>query len=106
MILKHVFDTVKELNYYRKNKVCCSCKNFIWFHGSAGFCKYGPPGPSGMIDCMATCNLTHSEYKYNLAADIKSLKNIFTFMLSCKYKGRSDNNCNKSNDDDSETLYF
>ena len=87
-----IFNHIKESNYYRKNKVCCSCKNFIWFYGSAGFCKYGPPGPSGMIDCMDSCTLMPSEYKYDIIANIKSLKTLFLFYYyDIKYKFKSFN---------------
>ena len=40
-----------------KNKTCCACESFVWFHGSSGICdaKDNRLGFS-MIDCMNTCN--------------------------------------------------
>lgn len=37
------------------DKTCCACKNFIWFHGSAGTCV-AKAGCSYMMDCMDTCD--------------------------------------------------
>lgn len=40
-----------------KDKTCCACENFVWFHGSAGVCDAKDNRLcSHMRDCMSTCD--------------------------------------------------
>ena len=48
---------------YRKEKVCCSCRHFSSFMGSAGYCKAQKNDISDMIDIMGTCRNGHYKYK-------------------------------------------
>ena len=48
-----------EEQIYRKEKVCCSCKHFSSFMGSAGYCKAQDNKIEDMIDIMGTCHNGH-----------------------------------------------
>ena len=52
-----------EEQMYRKEKVCCSCKHFSSFMGSAGYCKAQDNKIEDMIDIMGTCHNGHYKYK-------------------------------------------
>ena len=47
----------------RKEKVCCSCKHFRWFMGSAGYCGKRDNTIRDMIDAMDCCNNGLYRYK-------------------------------------------
>lgn len=46
----------------RKDKICCSCKHFMWFMSSAGYCGKQRNKISDMIDAMDSCH--NGSYKY------------------------------------------
>ena len=48
----------------RNDKICCSCKHFIWFMGSAGYCGKQRNKISDMIDAMGSCHNGCYKYKY------------------------------------------
>ena len=47
-----------EEQIYRKEKVCCSCKHFSSFMGSAGYCKAQDNKIEDMIDIISECMIT------------------------------------------------
>lgn len=51
-----------ENQVYRKEKVCCSCKYFRSFMGSAGYCIKQNNNIDDMIDILDKCH--NGKYKY------------------------------------------
>ena len=52
-----------ETEYYKENKMCCVCNNFMPFMGSAGVCKAeNGCACQRMIDCMDICRNNKFEY--------------------------------------------
>ena len=57
--LRHYFYSLRERREFCKLKLCCECRYFSWFHGSAGVCQ-SPVRvgccTSRMKDCLESCD--------------------------------------------------
>lgn len=70
-----------ENQAYRKEKVCCSCKYFRSFMGSAGYCIKQNNNIDDMIDIMDTCRNGKYRYKPVLPEMIKRKINGYMWRI-------------------------